>query len=200
MIEGNKNTDSQQKYSQAIHLEIEGKWHLQNLTERDNLKKLLKKLGGRLMGSHDEINRLFDDATAKNERSGIVLRLRFINGGTRALLTFKGQVRCYEGVKERIEQELEANDGLVMEQIFRGLGFSMTIEYPKTRETWQFANAKVMLDELPFGYYCEIEGSPATIKEVADALGLDFDKRESRDYPTLMLEYHQSQRRLTSES
>ncbi len=44
------------------------------------------------------------------------------------------------------------------EKIIEKLGYPLAIVYEKHRKAWHFGNVEVVLDELPFGYYMEIEG------------------------------------------
>lgn len=170
--------------------EIEAKWRLRDSIEQNRLRGLLKKLGGLSKGWCSEINRLFDNPIGQLEREGKVLRLRFMNNETRALLTLKSHAKYNNGIKQCSELELEVTNGHAIELILAELGFSTTLEYLKIRETWQFNNTEIMFDKLSFGYFCEIEGPYNTIKEVSEVLGLDLEKCETRNYPTLMREYN----------
>lgn len=57
------------------------------------------------------------------------------------------------------------------------------------QEIYKFNDTKIMLDELPFGLYCEIEGSRKAIRELTKVLQLNLRKCEARDYPTFMKEH-----------
>ena len=49
----------------------------------------------------------------------------------------------------------------------------------KFRAKWQFKNTEVVIDELPFGFFLEIEGNEKEIFEVACLLNLDINKKIS---------------------
>src|SRR5687767_4564554 len=88
------------------------------------------------------------------------------------------------GIKSREELEVNVDDPDTMRTIFARLGFALTLEYPKVRETWRLGTVEIALDKLPFGLYGEIEGPLDDIRSVADALGLKDP--EPLGYPSLM--------------
>lgn len=175
------------------HLETEAKWSIRGHLEYEGLRAQLRWLGAESKGLHKEINHIFDNISGQLEKDGKILRLRFVNNATKAVLTLKTKAKLTGHIKERPEAEIEVENGHVMQCILEELGFSITTEYFKTRETWLIEDAEVMLDELPFGHYCEIEGSKPTILKLAKALTLSLDDCETRDYPTMMREYIRNQ-------
>jgi adenylate cyclase class 2 len=60
--------------------------------------------------------------------------------------------------------------------------------YEKYRATFQLNRVEVVLDEMPFGYFVELEGSERAIRSAADVLGLDWRKRILSNYLALMAE------------
>ena len=63
-----------------------------------------------------------------------------------------------------------------MEQIIEGLGFTKKLIMEKYREKWQLPNVEVVIDELPFGNYLEIEGEEKDIKLTVGKLGLNLSE------------------------
>jgi len=167
------------------HVEIETKWNLGNEIEKTRVQQLLKQFGGVKKGSRHEINRIFDNINHEFELNNNILRLRFIENETKAFLTFKGKPNIIQNLKHRSELELAIEDGSTMEIILGILGYCKVTEYSKNRETWNISNTEVVIDELPFGLYCEIEGKPTDIKNISNLLGLKDDQIESRDYAYL---------------
>ena len=55
--------------------------------------------------------------------------------------------------------------------------------YEKYRTTWHWMDCEITLDEMPYGYFCEIEGQDSMkIKQAADVLGLHWDARILTSY------------------
>lgn len=114
-----------------------------------------------------------------------LLRLR---QDTRARLTFKGPASEDIGaeVKVREEIELEIADFDLMAAILERLGYSSVQVYEKYRETWWWLGVEIVLDELPFGDFIELEGDAEAIKMAAAKLGLDWSRRILTNYLGLM--------------
>jgi adenylate cyclase class 2 len=112
-----------------------------------------------------------------------VLRLR--REGGRALFTFKERDLSGSAVKRQREEETEVADSSALAAILEALGYRPALVYEKRRETWRLDGAEVVIDELPFGLYAEIEGDEARILEVEKLLGLDSAEAEPASYPAL---------------
>ena len=67
--------------------------------------------------------------------------------------------------------------------------FFAPLVYEKRRETWSLAGAEVVIDELPFGLFVEIEGDEPDILKAEKLLGLDSDGGVQEPYPTLTLRH-----------
>jgi adenylate cyclase, class 2 len=116
-----------------------------------------------------------------------VLRLRKTD--TRTILTYKEKVPTENDFKHQIEFETEVSDVDATESIIEKLGYKLSVIYEKHRKSWHLGNVEVVLDELPFGYYMEIEGSMEDILSVEKLLGADTLEPEGRGYPRLTLKY-----------
>ena len=164
------------------HIEIEAKWRVDG-DGHAPLRDALRLLGATHESTCDETNTLFDTPGESLRRDGRVLRLRTI--GSQTLLTFKGPATYRDGVKSRDEAELEVA-GSAMLRILDGLGYRPSLEYRKTRETWQLDGALVALDTLDFGDFVEIEGADEQVRGIAGQLGLEMDRAVEKGYPSLM--------------
>ena len=61
-----------------------------------------------------------------------------------------------------------------MQKILESLGYVILFKYEKYRTTYATENAQIMLDELPFGFFVEIEGeTQGDIITLADRLQLN---------------------------
>jgi len=159
-------------------MEIEAKFYLTHL---EDIRKRLIAHGALL-----KIDRLFERNlrfdTPDRELAGKkhVLRLRQDN---RATLTFK---RPRGQVETREEFEIEIDDFESGRKILEALGYTVTTLYEKYRETYQIDSIQVMLDELPFGCFVEIEGpSIEAIRQMSDQLELPWERRVQASYVEL---------------
>jgi adenylate cyclase class 2 len=116
-----------------------------------------------------------------------VLRLR--RTGRRALFTFKERDLSGSAVKRQREEETEVSDADALAAILEALGYRPALVYEKRRETWRLAGAEVVIDELPFGLFAEIEGEEENILEAERLLGLGADEGEHEPYPSLALRH-----------
>ena len=116
-----------------------------------------------------------------------VLRLR--RKGGRALFTYKERELSDSAVKRQREEETEVSDADALASILEALGYRPALVYEKRRETWRVAGAEVVLDELPFGLFVEIEGEEARILEAETLLGLGAAEPEHAPYPELTLRH-----------
>ncbi len=180
-------------------IESEAKWHLDNVEKFYVIKGLLQKFTAKYVETRNENNLIFDKSAEGSYLLDIVLRLRYINQDTKAVLTLKCNTKIQNGIKNRIEFETGVDDGKITESILEGLGFHIVTAYSKTRESWEIEDTEILLDILPFGYYCEIEGSPSNIEKYSKVLGLDLRMCEKRDYTTLMKEHERNTSRNSGE-
>jgi adenylate cyclase class 2 len=55
--------------------------------------------------------------------------------------------------------------------------------YEKFRTTWHWLDCEVTLDEMPYGFFCEVEGhDPVRIRKVVERLELDWNQRILTSY------------------
>ncbi|MFN0138508.1 MAG: class IV adenylate cyclase [Pyrinomonadaceae bacterium] len=156
-------------------------------------KRLLVELTAKLNEIGDFAYETFEENYL--HRGGIldnlnaVLRLR--KTPERTLLTFKEKVANADDIKHQIEFETEVSDVDAMENIIEKLGYHLSVVYEKHRKTWHLGKVEVVLDELPFGYYMEIEGEVKNILKAEKLLGAEDLTPEARGYPRLTLKYGQ---------
>jgi adenylate cyclase class 2 len=171
--------------------EVEAKYRLQGPAEAATLRQRLAALGARLARHEAEENVLFDQPNRALTRGNRLLRLRTLDGGPGGRLTYKGPAAYDGAIKRRVEHETAVADVAATRAILEALGYAPTLRYAKQRETWHLDGAEVALDELAFGHFCEIEGTPEAIARVAAALGLSPEAAEPAGYPALMARHLQ---------
>ncbi|MFW6184834.1 MAG: class IV adenylate cyclase [Chloroflexota bacterium] len=176
---------------QPQRLEIEVKFYVDDLAPLR--ERLLAAGAAQIKPRLFERNVRFDDAQGTLARRQQLLRVR---QDDRARLTFKGQATgdAASQAKVREELEVEVSDALTIATILQRLGFQPRQVYEKYRETFALDGVEIVLDELPFGNFVELEGESrdgpggqeAGIRRVAQRLGLDWEQRIVDNYLSLM--------------
>lgn len=166
---------AQEDRPQAQQLEIEAKFYVPDL---EGLAALLEERGARTTRQrHLERNWRFDLPDRSLSEAGVVLRLRT---DPRATLTLK---RPRRDVLARDEYEVEVGQAVAAQAILEQLGYELIAVYEKVRTEYTMAESAIMLDELPFGNFVELEGPSGTsVKGRAVALGLDWERRVPHTY------------------
>lgn len=161
-------------------IEIEKKFTLSN-NRREQVIANLKEFGAEYASEDFEENTLYRGGIL-DEKSA-VLRVRKI--GDKTVLAYKQPVQNDSDVKHQIEYETIIENAGELENIIESLGFEKSLIYEKRRQTWHFLSVEVVLDELPFGQYMEIEGSLAAIAEAEMLLDIENLTIENETYPHL---------------
>ena len=160
-------------------LEIEKKYRL-SAERRDALAAALQKIGAIFAGEDFEANTIYGgDALG----DGAIVRIRKTQD--RSLLTFKRMVENQTDVKHQIEHETKISNADAAARMLSELGLRARLVYEKKRSIWKFRNVEIVLDELPFGLFMEIEGSITGIKEAEMLLGIKDLETEHETYPRL---------------
>ena len=183
--------------------ETEAKFYLQDLSK---VEAHLKGWGARLVQERVlETNVRFDLPDGSLGAQGRVLRLRH---DTEAKFTYKGAGKNSQGVLSREEIEFIVGDFEKAKQFLEVLGYQEVFIYEKYRATYELAGTSevfgkysqngaqgdkdlggrvhVMLDELPYGNFMEIEGeTEETIRALSQKLNLNWDAAIERSYSAL---------------
>ena len=104
-------------------------------------------------------------------------------------LTYKEKIINDTDFKHQIEFETLVSDVEATEHIIEKLGYELSAVYEKHRKAWHLGGVEIVLDELPFGFYMEIEGSMKEIRKAEKMLGAEGLELEARGYPRLTLKY-----------
>lgn len=165
-------------------IEIEKKYRLTK-KQREEVLGRLPAIGAKRKGEDFEVNTLYTGEALDVTRS--VLRLRRI--GNRGVLTYKESLPARLDMKLRREDETRIDNPDAMELILEALGLTPALIYEKRRETWRLAKTEIVIDELPFGLFMEIEGSEEDIREVESKLSIKRLRTEPLSYPRLVLKH-----------
>ena len=163
-----------------MSLEIEKKYRLKS-DDVERVKKTLDEIGAEFVRSEFEENTIFTSDALRE--TGGVIRVRKTDRCV--LLTYKRRVESEFDVKTQIEHEVEVSDAEIAESILAELGMQTSLVYEKRRDTWKLKSVEVVLDELPFGRFMEIEGPVTGINEAELLLAIDGLEVEHETYPSL---------------
>jgi adenylate cyclase class 2 len=161
-------------------IEIEKKYRLTK-PQREAVLQRLPQIGARLRGEEFEENTLYDGASLDSGHS--VLRLRRV--GKSAVLTYKERFPSSSSIKHQREDETRVEDPEAMEAILDALGFTPVLVYEKRRQTWRLGKAEIVVDELPFGLFMEIEGAEEEILAVERKLAIKGLRAAHATYPQM---------------
>lgn len=131
-----------------------------------------------------EVNLRFDNVNGDLRKDLKVLRLR---KDTEAKFTFKGASEVREGgVLSRREIEFTVGDFDAARQFLEALGYVPIVFYEKFRATYELGGVHIMLDELPYGEFVEIEGHEiAAIQNMSKSLDLKWHAAVKAGYHAL---------------
>lgn len=158
--------------------ELEVKFYVQNSI---TIEKKIRTIGANLLQARIfELNLRFDTPEGSLARGGRVLRLR---QDARAALTYKGPNLLQQEVSIRQEIEFLVSDFTAARHFLEALGFQVAIIYEKYRTSYVIDKVEIVIDEMPFGDFVEIEGpNPASIQSVAEKIGLLWEARCTDSY------------------
>lgn len=162
--------------------ETEVKFFVKDLSR---VEMRLRKLKAHLIQPRvHEANLRFDNPNGDLRRELKVLRLR---QDTEAKFTFKGASEMREGgVLSRREIEFTVGSFDAAKEFLEALGYTPVVFYEKYRTTYKLNDVHIMLDELPYGDFVEIEGEDInTLREVARLLGLNWELMVKAGYHAL---------------
>lgn len=172
--------------------ETEAKFYVRDL---NRIKRQLEALGAQLVQERVlEQNIRFDLPGARLRAEGRVLRLR---RDTQARITYKGPSTKQKGVLRREEIEFVVEDFEKARRLLEALGYEKLVYYEKYRTTYSLeppvdgvhssgGPVYLMLDELPYGEFVEIEGeSVEAIQAVASRLQLSWETAIATSYTAL---------------
>ncbi len=148
------------------------------LGEPERLRGALRQIGAAFEGKHLENNIRLDDAAGSLTRRHVVLRLRRIEQGgqSRHVLTVKRPVEHSDSdLSRRWEVEVEVSDGAAALAALAILGYKPKWRYEKRRETYRVGEAVAEIDEMPYGWFIELEGPPEEVRRAAHKLGFAME-------------------------
>lgn len=147
------------------------------------IRARLEALGAHLSASRTlERNWRYDTPQRNLSSSDQVLRLR---QDSAVRLTYKGRGSATNDILSRPEYEVSLDNFETMDSILRALGYFPYMIYEKYRTTYQLGTVEIVLDELPYGHFTEIEGEAPTIEQAIVQLELESAPRLPASYAVL---------------
>lgn len=165
-------------------IETEKKYRLSE-NQFDGIADELNNIGAKYVGEDFEENSIFGGGILGEQNA--ILRIRKTQNKT--ILTYKKRIRNEFAVKRQIEHETEVSDFEAIEKIVESLGLIKNLVYEKRRRTWKLKNTEIVLDELPFGFFMEIEGPVSAIAETEMLIGAQNFETEHETYPHLTAQF-----------
>jgi adenylate cyclase class 2 len=161
--------------------ELEVKFYL---SKRKAVEARLLALGGVLSEPRvHEINLRLDTPDQVLAQTGRLLRLR---QDARARVTYKGLGSIEGGARSRQELEFTVSDIKTAQALFEALDYQVTMMYEKYRTSYKLGKVDVVLDEMPYGDFAEIEGPDGeSIQNAAKQLGLSWETRNLDSYTVI---------------
>src|SRR6266496_4676843 len=163
-----------------MSIEIEKKYRLSR-EQREAVLLRLPQIGSQFASEKFEENIIYEGHSLDTTRT--VLRLRRV--GNDAILTYKERFPGPSAIKHQREDETQVADPEAMEGILDALGFRPALVYEKRRQSWRLGEAEIVIDELPFGLYMEIEGAEREIETIEITLAIPELAAEESTYPEL---------------
>lgn len=173
-------------------VEIEKKYLL-TAEQRAGVLESLKRINAIFIREDFEENIIYQGGILNRE--GAVLRIRKVGGET--ILTYKKRLGDQTAVKRQVEHETRVEDAARMDEIIGCLGFEKALVYEKRRGIWRLDEVEIVLDELPFGLYMEIEGTESSISRAEKLLGASSLRIEHLTYPHLTQKFGEKKGKLT---
>jgi adenylate cyclase, class 2 len=153
-------------------LEVEVKFYL---PDSEPLQRRLVAYGAELISSAPETNIRFENQDNSLHAQKTLLRLRHSDTTT---LTYKSKPPVHDpDFKVHHEIEVIISDFEAMRRILESIGFHPAQIYEKDRATWRINTTLLCLDQMPYGDFIEIEGTPDNIRQVAKDLGFEWKDR-----------------------
>jgi adenylate cyclase class 2 len=161
-------------------IEIEKKYRLTPALSEE-IEASLREYSAEYCGEVLEENTLFSNEFLF--QSGAIVRVRRTGSGS--TITYKQRQETKSDAKQHLEYESTVGDPGTVRTILELIGLRPVLVYEKKRKTYRLRNIVVVLDELPFGLFMEIEGSLTAIAEAEMLLGIEELQVEYETYPRL---------------
>lgn len=152
------------------------------------IRAALERQGAISQGVREELNIRLDDPSRSLSARDMILRLRRITSaqGAEHILTVKAPLSGGDpAFSVRREVEVTVSDAEAALAALAMLGYAPFWRYEKRRETFLWGTVEAALDEMPYGWFLELEGPPQDIRELAIRLGLHLEEGLTFSYAAI---------------
>lgn len=148
------------------------------------LRQQLIATGAQTRGQHFEATFQLDTSERSLAAKDVLLRMRqFDHQAAGCLVTAKLPSGDSDpGFKTLREIEFVADDHEAVLALFEVLGYGPVWSYERRREILDWDGVEICLDELPIGWFVELEGAKTDILNRVERLGLSMQKRITISY------------------
>ena len=137
----------------------------------------------------EQIVDIFLDKSRELKKRNCELRLR--KQGEKYYLTYKGKVDTSQGYKIREELETQISDGIVLESMFKRMGYKKIREVKKERKFLNYNNCLITIDIFKkIGFVIEIEGTQHDIEKTISFFSLNRQRFKAQTYTDVLKLYH----------
>lgn len=166
--------------------EIEVKLYVRDLKKIE--LRLLELKAQLIQPRVHEINFRYDLPDGSMRAKGQVLRLR---RDINVILTYKGPSNIMDGVFSRTELETTMGDLETAQRVLEALGYVQILIYEKYRAVYKINDCHIMLDELPYGDFVEIESfDTSTMRKMTLIMRLNFEAAVGAGYARIFENYN----------
>lgn len=157
-----------------METEFEAKFYPVN---KDEYRKKLKSIGAKLLIPERKMRRHIADFRANPQIKSTNIRLR--DEGDMVRLSAKIDSTMTGKLTDQKEADVEVKDYDKTKEILEYAGLKFNRYQETLREEWEYKGAQITIDTWPgLLPYSEIEtDSEEKVKEIADDLGFDWDKK-----------------------
>ena len=159
--------------------------------QRRAIEKRLRGLGYKPRQVEFEENTIYRGGNLEFGKRA--MRIRRVND--EAILTFKQRLPTNSPIKHQQESETRVSDAAATHEILLALGFGPALIYEKRRTRWDVGKAKLVIDELPFGLFMEIEASELDIKRIEKLIDGGKLPAVHETYPSLAANFGKKNRK-----
>lgn len=158
------------------------------------LKGLLAESGAKDLGKFEQTDILLDylekGKTFGTYDQALRIRNEKSKGKTKTTFTFKGTPEIDKsGKKTRDEFNAEVDNYKSLMKVLRPIGFEKVIKITKSRHKFKLDGVKVVIDQLKFGNFVELEGEKEDIDKLIKKLKIENLPVETAPYFQLQLDW-----------
>lgn len=156
--------------------------------QKDVYREKLASIGAILITPERKMRRVIVDQSVYPQLTVHYVRVR--DEGDSIRLSAKIHAREGGKVGDQKEIDVTVSDYDKTIKIIEAMGFTFTVYQETLRETWQYKGAEITIDTWPgLETYSEIEaGSEEKVKEIAEELGFDWNKKIIRSAKFLYIQ------------